>query len=339
MKGSNREPQSEEYKQRLGYFIKSCQTIHDWNKKGKYKMSFTYYADWSQNEFEQLTLSTQRYKGSKPIIPEIEHSFNNTNWRHLMPTIDPCDDVFEDGSENTLRTYISKPQECSVSWAFAVTNSIEYAIKKLYLEKYSQSVNVALSAQELIDCVGIANGMEKGNCEAMPLAWAFEYVYDNGIAYRQFYHHTNKAEECKMIDDDGMKYFISDYEKPTVYNKYGLFEMMKRGPVAVAMGLDVSKFQYYGGNDKDIIEAGDQYFSNAFWRPSVYGVVMEYKQYVEEGNREYVDYPYFTVESRLRACDSFLYRIPITDNEENANFAGITGYAIRPIVNEMINKY
>ena len=180
------------------------------------------------------------------------------------------------------------------------------------------------------------NGLGNGNCEAMPLTWAFEYVYDNGIAYRQFYHHTNKAEECKQVNEE-KKYFISGFEKPTVYNKYGLFEMLERGPVAVALGLNTKRFQYYGGHDYDLVKTGDQYFDSAFWRPSVYGVVLEYKQYVGEGKSEFVDHPYFTVESRLRACDNFLYRLPITDNEENANIGGIAGYAIRPLVKELVN--
>ena len=34
-----------------------------------------------------------------------------------------------------------------------------------------------------------------------------ESIYENGIAYREFYHHTNKEEEC-MIN----KYHISGYE-------------------------------------------------------------------------------------------------------------------------------
>ena len=45
-----------------------------------------------------------------------------------MPSVDPCNDEIE-GGNNTLRETISKPQSCSVSWAFAITNSIEYAIK------------------------------------------------------------------------------------------------------------------------------------------------------------------------------------------------------------------
>ena len=76
--------------------------------------------------------------------------------------------------------------------------SIEYAIKKLYFEEYDQIVEVALSAQELIDCVGKEHGVTGKVCDGLPLAWAFDYVYENGIAYREFYHHTNKEEECMI---------------------------------------------------------------------------------------------------------------------------------------------
>ena len=49
--------------------------------------------------------------------------------------------------------------------------SIEYAIKKLYFEEYDQIVEVALSAQELIDCVGKEHGVTGKVCDGLPLAW------------------------------------------------------------------------------------------------------------------------------------------------------------------------
>ena len=52
-----------------------------------------------------------------------------------------------------------------------------------------------------------------------------ESIYENVIAYREFYHHTNKEDEC-MIN----KYHIAGYEKPSVYNKLGLFDLVMRGP-------------------------------------------------------------------------------------------------------------
>ena len=88
-------------------------------------------------------------------------------------SMNPCDDVFGERrlEENTLREYICKPQNCSVSWAFATTMSIEYAIKKLYFEEYDPIVEVALSAQELIDCVGKEHGVTGKVCDGLPLAW------------------------------------------------------------------------------------------------------------------------------------------------------------------------
>ena len=49
--------------------------------------------------------------------------------------------------------------------------SIEYAIKKLYFEEYDQIVEVALSAQELIDCVGKEHGVTGKVCDGLPLVW------------------------------------------------------------------------------------------------------------------------------------------------------------------------
>ena len=314
----------DEFTKRLEYFIDSCEKIHDWNMRNKYRMEFTFYADWHPTEFEEITTTKQRYSGIQTLTSMISVPFNNSIYRYLMPSVDPCDESAD------LREYIYKPQPCAVTWAFAVTNSIEYAIKKLYLEEYDQIVEVALSAQELIDCVGEEHGVEGKVCDGLPLAWAFDYIFENGIAYSQFYPHTNKKGECQPVDDEH-KYHIAGYEKPSTYNKLGLFELVARGPTAVTLGLDPEFFQYYR-NDR---EEGP-YFDTAYWRPSVYGVVVEFKQYAVEGQPEYAEWPFFAVESRLRACDSFVFRLPIRDSAIDANIAGIAGFAIRPIVMELL---
>ena len=127
------------------------------------------------------------------------------------------------------------------------------------------------------------------------------------------------------------RYRIAGYEKPVTYNKLGLFDLMKRGPVAVTMGLDPQYFQYYR-NDRD----GEFYFNSSSNQPSVYGVVVEYSQFVADGKDELAKYPYFAVETRLRACNSMVFRLPILDTVENANVGGIAGLAIRPIVSELL---
>ena len=323
-KSTSRDVRSEEFKKRLGYFVESCEKIHEWNKMKKYRMEFTFYADWHPEEFEELTTTKQRYSGVKVPVPSITPVYNNTNYRYLMPSMDPCDGNAE------LRELISKPQNCSVSWAFAITNSIEYAIKKMYFEEYDQIVEVSLSAQELIDCVGKEHGVVGKMCDGMPLVWGFDYVYENGIAYSEYYPHRNVEGECKKIEDEH-KYHIGGYEKPSAYNKLGLFDLLMRGPVAVTMGLDPEFFQYYRNDSEE-----GPYFNTGFWRPSVNGVVVEYSQYAANGETELSQNPYFAVETRLRGCDSMVFRVPILETIENANIGGIAGFAIRPIVTDQI---
>ena len=331
-KTTSRDASSAEFKQRLEYFIDSCEKIHEWNLRNKYHMEFTFYADWHADEFDVMTVTEQRYTGMKPNIPSTTPVLNNSNWRHLLPLTNPCDDVF-DGQDNMLYEAIGRPQNCSVSWAFAITDSIEFAIKKLYLETYDQVVDVALSAQELIDCVAKDHGIQGNSCTAVPLVWGFDYVFENGIAYRQFYPHTNvEADTCTMVEEN-QKYHIAGYEKPHVYNKLGLFEMLLKGPTAVALGLDPEYFQYYRSDAEE-----GPFFSTAYWRPSVYGVVVEYKQYAVDGESELAQWPFFAVETRLRACDSFIFRLPILESTGDGNVAGIAGFAIRPIVNELISS-
>ena len=68
----------------------------------------------------------------------------------------------------------------------------------------------------------------------------------------------------------------------------------------------------------------------------MYGVVVEYLQYAVEGQPEFAEWPFFAIESRLRACDSFVFRLPIRETEADANIAGIAGFAIRPIVTDLL---
>ena len=301
-------------------------------KLQKYELEFTFYADWHPEEFEEITASVVRYKGVQPET-EVIPIMNNTNYRYLMPSMDPCD------GNGELRELISKPQNCSVSWAFAITNSIEYAIKKMYFEEYDQIVEVSLSAQELIDCVG-ENGDDfdgvydekKGGCAGFSLASGFDYVSMHGIAYSESYPHRNEKGDCRRKEiGDEHRYRIAGYEKPVTYNKLGLFDLMKRGPVAVTMGLDPQYFQYYR-SDRD----GEFYFDSSSNQPSVYGVVVEYSQFAVDGKDELAKYPYFAVETRLRACNSMVFRLPILDTVENANVGGIAGLAIRPIVSNLV---
>ena len=326
-KCTSRDPSSLEYKQRLEYFIDSCKKIHEHNKLGEYPLEFTFYADWHSSEFEMITTTTQRFSNVRTSIPDIQFSVNNTNYHYLLPSTNPCDDIMNGG--NSLKSRVCKPQKSSVSWAFAITNSIEYAVKKMYLEQYGQLVSIALSAQELIDCVGKQHGITNNN-HALPLAWGFDYVYEHGIAYRQYYPFTSMNSECHEVDAH-YKYHIAGYEKPYVNNKLGLFELLQKGPVAVALGLDPEFFQFYQNNRENT-----PYFDTTFWRPSVYGVVIEFNQYVEDGSNEYSEWPFFTIESRLRACDSIFYKLPIRDSTDNSNIANIAEFAIRPVVSDSI---
>jgi hypothetical protein len=145
-----------------------------------------------------------RYTGVKTPVPSTIPVYNNSNLRYLMPSLDPWDDVFEDRrlKETTpLSEVICKPlSNCSV------INSIEYAIKKLYLEEFDPIIEVALS----VHCVGKEHGVSDKVCDGLPIAWGFDYIFENGIAFRKFYPHTNYEEQYKEIADE-QKYHIDGY--------------------------------------------------------------------------------------------------------------------------------
>ena len=95
--------------------------------------------------------------------------------------------------------------------------------------------------------------------------------------------------------------------------------------------MDPEYFQFYKNDNND-----GSYFTNAYWKPSVYGVVVEYHQYESNDSEVLAELPYFAIETRLRACDSMIFRLPIRESTADANIAGIAGFAIRPVVNEIL---
>ena len=106
-----------------------------------------------------------------------------------------------------------------------MTNAIDRLNNRFHFSSYKHIVEVALSAQELIDCVGKEHGVTGKVCDGLSLAWVPNPSTRTVLPTGEFYHHTNKEEEC-MIN----KYHIAGYEKPSAYNKLGLFDLVMRGP-------------------------------------------------------------------------------------------------------------
>ena len=312
---------SKEYKMRLGYFKEACKTIQYANAVKSMKLEFTFYADWDRSEFESITQSLVRYNHYPLATYDIDVGNKNANYRYLMPSMDPCE------MDPSLRSVVSEPTNRTVSWAFAITNSIEYAIKKRYLEEYDQIVEVSLSAQELIDCANPdpedPYSIDMGG---LSLQTGFNYVMEKGIAYSGYYPYTHSQGKCKTVAPEH-KFHIVSYDTVEVPNKKGLFQLMADGPVAVLMGLDPKYLQYYR-SDSNM----GPYLSTSAGYPSVYGVVVEYHQYAVDGAPKLASNPYFAVETRLRGCDSFVFRLPILDTIDNSNVGGIAGFAYRPVV-------
>ena len=57
-KSSSRDHSSNEFEKRLNNFKENCLKIHEWNRKDKYKLEFTYYADWRLEEFVMHAYTT-----------------------------------------------------------------------------------------------------------------------------------------------------------------------------------------------------------------------------------------------------------------------------------------
>ena len=58
----------------------------------------------------------------------------------------------------------------------------------------------------------------------------------------------------------------------------------------------------------------------------MYGVVIEYKQYVVAGQPEYAEWPYFAIDTTRKVCNLFTLHLPILGPISNAPITGITDF-------------
>ena len=109
------------------------------------------------------------------FINAIFNKFDGIRYEmHVNDTsMNPCDDVFGERrlEENTLFVSTSASLRTAVSWAFIVTNAIDRLNNRFHFSSYDPIVEVALSAQELIDCVGKEHGVTGKVCDGLPLVW------------------------------------------------------------------------------------------------------------------------------------------------------------------------
>ena len=203
----------------------------------------------------------------------------------------------------------------STSWATAIVTAAEAAVNK------DGSKNVHLSVVHLLYCLPAASGVgfsdvrfndifsflsEKGLVEVDE---AEQFINEDGSF--DISHMCNTAEYTKTY-----KFSTISSEAP---NRGGLINLLHEGnPVVALMAINLESFRLVTGTGRVVPYKG------AYDEPTLFGVVRGYNKGEEEENEEKA---YWDVVANVVPCQSVSFTLPMTDDDELGNYAGIAGYA------------
>ena len=178
------------------------------------------------DNFQQATSLQEKFQLSAE--PEIDASvMKNSNG--IYPAID-------------WRSYLLAPRnqgQCGSCWAFANNGAVEgnRAIT------FPDIAKVYLSTQQLLDCDTRNYGCNGGNPDL-----ALKYTQKNGLTDENSYPYKTKQGNCNIANLKNIVSKISDYKYCyglKCAKNDGFYNLLKQGPVIVAIDASDSVFSYY----------------------------------------------------------------------------------------------
>ena len=123
-------------------------------------------------------------------------------------------------------------------------------------------------------------------------------------------------EDANLLDSDNLctdnafpKYHFQ-VTQIDVPNKSGLMNLVAEGnPVVSLLALDLFRLRVTNH------VTGDYIYTGAAYEPTLYGVIQGY------------DTDKWIVTFNVVPCENIVLQLPVTENDTNANYAGIAGYA------------
>ena len=203
----------------------------------------------------------------------------------------------------------SSSNSVSTSWASALVLAAEAALRK---EGYEETFSLSY----VLKCMKESQEVEPNDVSPTDM---IEFVTEKGLMSEAVAGLLNENELCSA---DVPKFYF-DITRNDIPNKSGLMNFIAEGdPVIVLMALDLIRMKTV--NDV----TGDAIYTGGADEPSVYGVMKGF------------DETKWTVTFNVVPCENIEMNLPVTDNDTNANYAGIAGYAFslksKPISTEYI---
>ena len=252
-------------------------------------MGLSILSDFKDEDLETMMDLGVKYSGEGSYAEPVSYSERYSN--DFVTGRDLCD-------EAVARDYsVSNPH--STSWASALVLAAEAALSK-------EGHVVPLSLTYVLKC--LPKYQEVGLNDVSPTD-IMEFVIERGLMSKEAASLFDNDED--LCSADTSKYYF-DVTKNDIPNKSGLMTFIAEGdPVIVLMAMDLIRLKTV--NDV----TGNDIYTGATDQPSLYGVMKEY------------DETKWTVTFNVVPCENIIMNLPVkSDNETNANYAGIAGYAM-----------
>ena len=208
-----------------------------------------------------------------------------------------------------LSKYNDPKEKCSTSWATAAIELAEAAL----------DYKVHLSVRQLIECLSereMING-----CEGVHPKVLMEYLMEVGLV------EDKEFQSCDSLKN--VKHYYFSTIQPESPNAGGLMNLITEvnRPVFVMVAIDLKKLRFV--KDMSNVREG---MRCADYQPSLYGLVTGY-HYDENAENSWWEITTYIIPGEM-----VIVRIPMSGNMENANYAGIAGYAYGLRRNKVITE-
>ena len=121
---------------------------------------------------------------------------------------------------------------------------------------------------------------------------------------------ANLLDSSDLCTNDVLPKYHFQVTQIDVPNKSGLMNLVVEGnPVVSLLALDLFRLRVTNH------VTGDYIYTGAAYNPTLYGVIKGY------------DKEKWIVTFNVVPCENIVLQLPVTDNDTNANYAGIAGYA------------
>lgn len=202
----------------------------------------------------------------------------------------------------TLIQYASN-HNCAISWATATIAAAEQAL-------LNEGIHDPLSLEYLLQCY--VEEMEEDICSGVLMTDLQYFISKNGLISES---EALRLKDSNMCTDPSAVSYKFTTRRPTSANRGGLMNLIaESNPTIALMSLDLKRLRYTASMNE-----ANRPYEGAYHDPSIYGVLTGYNETFSDS--------WWMVDMAVTPFEHQLVKLPMRDNETNANYAGIAAYA------------